>query len=559
MTFTIINHIKKYCSLYCTAILSAISFLLIYGSRILNPFYTDWLLTGGDPTQHYLGFALYANAPWQAKIGMMNTAAYPFSESIIFTDSIPFAAVIGKLAAPILGSSFQYFGFWGILCFVLQGVLACILLRKYTKRLLLLLPASMLFVFSPIMIRRIFWHTSLASHFVILLALIFIVYSDTYFHSMKRACIAWGCLGILCAFIHIYLIAMCGFLLLGFIGKKLLTSEQQSLSKKILHALSPLAAYIVAAFLSIWLLGGLSSGMDDGAPGLGYYSFNLNGFINPQDWSSFLPNFSLYVGGQYEGFAYLGLGCIVLLVTAVILILFYLLKSLVSKSPVLKSFIFALPQLAVYLFVFLLTVFCAASNELSFGSKLLVKLPLPEKLLSLWGTFRASGRLVWPAVYMLMLFSIVLCIRKLPPRPAAILILLCLLMQIADMKDMLTQKNHEFTEPINYETCLRSDFWSEIPKERALSHIVFLDKENLSQEQLYSFTKYAVDNNLTINDFYFARALSYPITDVAKDFFLHPDDHTLYIMTYDSYYERTKYDLQYYTFDDLIIGLKSKR
>ena len=36
-------------------ILSAIIFCMIYGITILNPTYTDWLLSGGDLSQHYLG------------------------------------------------------------------------------------------------------------------------------------------------------------------------------------------------------------------------------------------------------------------------------------------------------------------------------------------------------------------------------------------------------------------------------------------------------------------------------------------------------------------------
>lgn len=38
------------------ALLGGIAFVLIYGIKILNPLYTDWLLTGGDPSQHYLGW-----------------------------------------------------------------------------------------------------------------------------------------------------------------------------------------------------------------------------------------------------------------------------------------------------------------------------------------------------------------------------------------------------------------------------------------------------------------------------------------------------------------------
>ncbi|MFT3985601.1 MAG: DUF6311 domain-containing protein [Lachnospiraceae bacterium] len=553
-------HLKKFGIFYGTGLLSALLFILIYGTAILNPSYTDWLMAGGDLSQHFLGFALYADAPWQLQIGMMNTAAYPFSESVIFTDSIPLAAVIGKLFAPLCSESFQYFGIWGILCFTLQGVLSCFLLKKYTNKTALLLPASLLFVLSPILLRRMFWHTSLASHFLILIALILIVYQKDYFLNIRRACITWGMLGALCVFVHIYFLAICGILLVCFMLCYLLETSLIPFRKRIFYTLLPLSFYACASVFSIWMLGGFSSGMDDGAPGLGYYSFNFNGFFNPQDWSGLLQNFPLYADGQYEGFAYLGLGGILLLMTALFLSLLAIYPALERPRQLFKNFgalIGAHKRWVVYTVTFLLILLAAGSNELSLGSKLLVKLTLPETLLSLWDVFRSSGRLIWPAVYMLLLFGMIVCIRKLPSRAVVLLLITCLSLQLIDLKDMLSEKRQEFASVKTFDSCLSDTFWRDILNKRNLSHIVFYDKENLSQEQLYAFTWYAVQNDLTINDFYFARALSYPVKAVAEDFYAHPDDHTLYIMTYDSYEAYQHYDLSYYTFDGFIIGLKT--
>lgn len=556
----IISHLKKYGIFYGTGLLSALLFILIYGVSVLNPAYTDWLMAGGDLSQHFLGFALYADAPWQLQIGMMNTAAYPFSESVIFTDSIPLAAVIGKLFAPLSAESFQYFGIWGMLCFLLQGVLSCFLLKKYIKQAPLLLPASLLFVLSPVLLRRMFWHTSLASHFLILLALIFIVYQKEFFLNVRRACIAWGLLGALCVFIHLYFLAICGILLFCFILCYFLETPLVPFIKRVFYALTPLASYSCAALLSVWLLGGFSSGMDDGAPGLGYYSFNLNGFFNPQDWSCLLRNLPLYAEGQYEGFAYLGLGGILLLLTALFLILLTIYPSLGQPQYFFqkcRALIGAHKQWLVYAGTFLLILLAAGSNELSIGSRLLIKPALPDKVLGLWDIFRSSGRLIWPAVYMLLLFGAVVCARKLPKRASILLFAFCLFLQAFDLKDMLLEKHREFTSVKAYESCLADAFWNDILNKRELKHIVFYDKENLTQEQLYAFAWYAVQNDLTINDFYFARALSHPVNAVAEDFYTHPNDHTLYIMTQDSYDAHRLYDLSYYTFNGFIIGLKT--
>ncbi len=99
--------------------LSVVVFCSIYGVKVLNPTYTDWLLvSGGDLTQHYLGWTAYRTCSWQFPLGMTNTLAYPNKTSVIFTDSIPLFAVLFKLFSPVLPEKFQYFGLWGIVCFI---------------------------------------------------------------------------------------------------------------------------------------------------------------------------------------------------------------------------------------------------------------------------------------------------------------------------------------------------------------------------------------------------------------------------------------------------------
>ena len=114
-------------------LLGALCFLVIYGFRVLNPVYDDWLMSGGDLTQHYLGWRFFRESEWLFPIGLMNTIAWPNEVAVIFTDSIPGMAVICKLLSPILPETFQYFGLWGILCFMLQGGFAAVLLNFSIK------------------------------------------------------------------------------------------------------------------------------------------------------------------------------------------------------------------------------------------------------------------------------------------------------------------------------------------------------------------------------------------------------------------------------------------
>lgn len=63
---------------------------------------------------------------------MTDMLSYPDQISIIFTDSIPCFAVIFKILSPVLPENFQYFGLWGMMCFILQGIIAARILKSYS-------------------------------------------------------------------------------------------------------------------------------------------------------------------------------------------------------------------------------------------------------------------------------------------------------------------------------------------------------------------------------------------------------------------------------------------
>lgn len=76
--------------------MGAIAFIAIYGVKILNPTYVDWLLGWGDLSQHYLGWELFRMGDWKFPLGLTDMAAYPLETSVIFTDSIPIFALFLK-------------------------------------------------------------------------------------------------------------------------------------------------------------------------------------------------------------------------------------------------------------------------------------------------------------------------------------------------------------------------------------------------------------------------------------------------------------------------------
>ena len=142
--------------------------------------------------------------------------------------------------------------------------------------------------------------------------------------------------------------------------------------------------------------------------------------LNSNDWSIILPdiyNFS----GEKEGFAYLGFGIL-------ILIFYLIIKNIMN----LKNIRLNLKYFTLCLFLFLL----ALSNNVSFGSFNLVSIDLPNILYAPLSILRASGRLIWPVYYIIIIFTIYK-LYKLEKKNRYSFLIIFLLIQIFDFSNSL--------------------------------------------------------------------------------------------------------------------------
>ena len=198
--------LKKYRWPLTGALLGVLVFLAVYGVRVLDPTSVDWILNSlsPDPIQHYLGWELFRRSPVHLPyIGANYNAVYPFRTSVLFTDSLPLAALFFKLLGGILPTRFQYFGWWGLLCYALQGGLAQAVIARIagvqptfgrgdkskaavaiimspgqTAKLWGSVAGAGLLVLFPALTIRMFAHTALAANWLVLLALYLWLRSD---------------------------------------------------------------------------------------------------------------------------------------------------------------------------------------------------------------------------------------------------------------------------------------------------------------------------------------------------------------------------------------------
>ena len=262
-------------------------FLCLYGTDILDPSYDEWLLTGWyDLSQHYVGSVLYRLSGWHFPIGLCDKSFYPYLASVIYTDSIPLVSLFLKILSPLLPDTFQFFGIYGLICFMLQGGVARILLMRILDRRWMMNIAVIPFLFCAPLWQRMYFHTALASHFLILLAIGLFMYKDSI-KSINKRVILWCLLGILCVSIHFTIYGMVSVMLVGFALWEYLDT------KKIINALLYIVTYVFSTVLVFYLFGGFYGGVSGTSDGLGSYSANLNSLFNPIDYSAFIRELPL--------------------------------------------------------------------------------------------------------------------------------------------------------------------------------------------------------------------------------------------------------------------------
>lgn len=530
------------------ALLGGIAFVLIYGVKILNPLYTDWLLTGGDPSQHYLGWEFFRRSDWYFPLGLTDQLAYPLKTSVIYTDSIPIFAVFFKLFRSILPRQFQYFGIWGLLCFVLQGYYAAKILGERSSSKTVILAGSVFFIVSPIMIFRMYYHTALAAHWLILLAIYFYSKHEKEYRDIFRPVMQWGILGILIGSIHLYFVPMCGAILLGYI----LCSIWKERKIRI-RFFYPGISFSVGLFLTIYLLGGFSSGADTGTNNLGLFSFNLNAFLNPMSYSTLLKNTSLwnwpfYTQGQYEGFSYLGMGIILLCACGIVLMIRNIFR---RRKPSVYQVMTVLMSIGL--------IALAASPTITWNDKLLLQLPYSSTIYKYWGIFGSCGRMAWPVVYFLMIFGITSIgdMKWKRKEISCVVLILACLVQVVDLSGQLYKRHENYSEKVVYQSPLAGSVWDDIISSGEYKHVVWVT-HNVDHNDVIQVAIYAMRNDMTMGNFYFARGIDK--RDIIEEQLQNTSEDCVYVfLKSDDTFEYEIYEnyedvLHFYPCGDYMIG-----
>ena len=471
----------------------------IFGWRIANPFDLTWL--DGDIVTSQFGWEQYRTDPERLFPIGTDRYSWPLFMPLAMFDNIPLVALAVKILVPASIGPVQYFGPVFLIGIAALALFGWLLLREMTRecsgteyRLALALGALFLATSPALYVRFQLTHVALTQHWLLLAALWLFARSGRV--GAARTLRDFALLQFAAAAISIYLMVMT---MMVFAGLVLKLALDRKISRRNLFLLT---LPLITAFLAMVVSGFVDFGGGKLLSGEGYQVFSANLFtlFNPmpdQFGSAFLPALPVATGGQYEGFAYLGLGALLLTLGGLI---FTRIRGDGGEG------VFA-PLMVVVFGAFLL----ALSTRLTFGPYSIF-LPVPDQVDALLGIFRSSGRFIWVALYALMFIAIAGLIRGLAAQRAAVLLGLAALVQIADLTAPFAAMHERFariTQPSRFtdaafaglgrahDTALVLPAWQ--------CQVWEPGKFDYPWTHFMKFSQLAMDSHLRINSFYGGR------------------------------------------------------
>jgi hypothetical protein len=395
------------------------AYWLVTGGAMFAPSNVAWL-QHSDLAQSYYGWAFYRRDPWTLPFGASPSYGLDFHSSVYYSDSIPLVAMFFKLFAGWLPATFQYFGLWILICFVLQAHFAIRIISIATPSIVARTLGSILFVLAPPLLMRLGGHMALFGQWPILAALYL------YLRPIKQGQRYWWTLLVSASMlIHAYIFVM---VVATWVADLIERQRDAAYSLRpgrrfwpsTLHELIqvPLVTALCAWFAGFFMV--QSGGWH--AEGFGFYKMNVLSILNGGGWSTFGLQFPM-TSGEYEGFNYLGAGVLFLLVVAVTL-------WRKRHSETVSAHRVVWPLVVVGM---LLTLFAITNNVGVGGMQWHVTLPAKMQLKLSHSAIQSTGRLFWVPYYALLCGVIFVLARALSTRWLIAVLVVGVVLQLTDL------------------------------------------------------------------------------------------------------------------------------
>lgn len=388
-------------------LIGIIAFIIVRGIAPLDPTNILWL-DDRDRAMHTLGWWWFAMAPWGWPPGASPLNGLELANGVGLSDSLPLFAFPFKLIARWLPVRFQYWGYWELLCFVLQSLFAVLIAHQLKLSRPMALIAALFCVFQPAFLMRLDVHMALAGHWTILAAVWLYLRRPTPLW-------AWPLLLATVSAIHGYLLVMVFAIWAASLASRLWRGEL-----RLAPTVAEVAFGAVAIAAMLWSTGIFMVGSVESF-GFGLFRMNLLGPINPAFFQFIVPGVPVS-RFDWEGVNYVGLGIFVL--TAVVAVTF----RPANLAPLFGSRFLPLVLVALGLAIFSL------SHRVALGSIELFTVPIPAALEKFLTTFRSSARMFWPLGYLIVFALLTLLSRQVRNTPALLIAGLAVVLQMVDLQ-----------------------------------------------------------------------------------------------------------------------------
>jgi hypothetical protein len=184
--------------------------------------------------------------------------------------------------------------------------------------------------------------------------------------------------------------------------------------------------------------------------------FDSNNSFDGLSWSWFLPDIKLTQHEEFEGFNYLGLGQIIMLIF--VLILFFRKKYKKNLFIIKNS-----KEIKYFIFISIFMTLWALSNKISFGSYTLIEIPLNKYIYGVLSIVRPTGRLFWIVNNFILIMSIVIIFKCFNKKNSLLIITFFLIIQVVDTSAGIKQRINFFIAK-NESFVLKDKIWNDLFK-----------------------------------------------------------------------------------------------
>ncbi len=471
---------------------SFLFFVFLYGLEPLDPQAVDWLLIGPtdgerlvDRSQHYLGWLFYRHSSASWPLGELDGFVEPLQAFLAYTDSVTWLALFLKPFSDLMPKDFQYSGYWLLSSYLLQSLFAYLILAKLNLKPAARAAGVFFLVTSPCLLYRTM-HISLSAHWFLLVAIYLYLLTPSW-----RIYLAWLVVNVLSFLSHPYLGTMAFPIFLAYLVKNHLNAKTSPLVLSINFLLS-----LSFCLVCLYLFGYFN--IPGGDVGFHFWGGDVFSFFNSFD-RSLLPGFKSKMG-QIEGFSFLGVGPIILLLLIIV-------KRQQNRFwRIFKDKAFG--PLAVT--VSLMFVYSLGSQVRFFSFWLIDLSWAYQPFEFITGSLRASGRYNWPLHYAFIIAVVVVFDRLKAKRAGLILAVLVVLTSIEQLPLWVDREERSYKSQWNV---LTDKFWSQASKD--YEHIVmvppYYEGKPCGEKRAHSYASwvplawYAGQNNMSINSGYLAR------------------------------------------------------